>query len=104
MKSDSAGRRVVNWLFTIPFLIVFGLILGIFDPLQRLARLFGPRPHELVVGLLQKSLIAAFWVCGTRLDVERSPDVEPWTPYLVISNHQSMFDVPIFGSLLFTNF
>ena len=104
MNTESATPRVLSWLFTIPFLVVFGLVLGIFDPLQRLARLFGPRPHEIVVGLLQKSLIASFRVCGTRLHVERSPDVKAWTPYLVISNHQSMFDVPIFGSLLFTNF
>src|SRR5438067_8736491 len=104
MESESHPRSAVDWLFTVPFLIVFGLTLGIFDPLQRIARLFGPRPHEIVTGLLQKSLIAAFRLCGTRLQVERSPEVRPWTPYLVISNHQSMFDVPIFGALLFSNF
>ena len=104
MERESHPRSAVDWLFTVPFLIVFGLTLGIFDPLQRIARLFGPRPHEIVTGLLQKSLIAAFRLCGTRLQVERSSEVRPWTPYLVISNHQSMFDVPIFGALLFTNF
>jgi 1-acyl-sn-glycerol-3-phosphate acyltransferase len=104
MTSDSLARRAVDWTFTVPFLIVFGLVLGIFDPLQRIARIFGPRPHEIVVGLLQRSLIGAFRICGTRLEVERSGAVESWTPYLVISNHQSMFDVPIFGALLFSNF
>src|SRR5207247_709731 len=73
-------------------------------PLQRIARLFGPRPHEIVVGLLQKSLLGAFRLCGARLEVERSDEVKPWTPYVVIANHQSMFDVPIFGALLFSNF
>lgn len=97
-------RRIADWLFTVPFLVVFGLILGVFDPLQRIARLFGPRPHEIVVGLLQTALIKAFRLCGTTLAVERSPAVKPWTPYLVIANHQSMFDVPIFGALLFSNF
>jgi 1-acyl-sn-glycerol-3-phosphate acyltransferase len=97
-------QRAVDWLFTLPFLIVFGLVLAVFDPLQRIARLFGPRPHEIVVGLLQKSLLGAFRLCGTRLEVERSAEVKPWTPYLVIANHQSMFDVPIFGALLFSNF
>ncbi len=97
-------RRVVDWLFTVPFLITFGLVLGLFDPLQRIARLFGPRPHEIVVGLLQKSLLGAFRLCGTRLEVDRSAEVKPWTPYLIVSNHQSMFDVPIFGALLFSNF
>ena len=97
-------RIVFDWIFTVPFLIAFGLTLGIFDPLQRIARLFGPRPHEIVVGLLQKTLIGVFRLCGTRLEVERSEAVEGWKPYLVIANHQSMFDVPIFGALLFSNF
>jgi 1-acyl-sn-glycerol-3-phosphate acyltransferase len=97
-------KRVTDWLFTTPFLVAFGLILAVFDPLQRVARLFGPRPHEIVVGLLQTSLINAFRLCGTTLEVQRSLEVKPWTPYLVVANHQSMFDVPIFGALLFTNF
>jgi 1-acyl-sn-glycerol-3-phosphate acyltransferase len=104
MKRVPPMQKAVDWLFTAPFLIVFGLALGVFDPLQRLARMFGPRPHEVVVGILQKALLGAFRVCGTRLEVTRSPGIRPWTPYLVIANHQSMFDVPIFGALLFTNF
>jgi 1-acyl-sn-glycerol-3-phosphate acyltransferase len=97
-------RHIVDWVFTIPFLLVFGLILAVFDPLQRIARPFGSRPHEIVVGLLQTSLLWAFHLCGTRLKVERSPLVRPWTPYLLVANHQSMFDIPILGALLFTNF
>jgi 1-acyl-sn-glycerol-3-phosphate acyltransferase len=69
-----------------------------------LARLFGPRPHEVVVGWLQVSLVAAIRLCGTRIEVERSPSVRPHTPYLLIANHQSMFDIPILGALLFTNY
>ncbi len=97
-------RRIVDWLFTLPFLFAFGSLLVVFDPLQRLARLFGQRPQEIVVGALQRSLLWAFRVAGTRLRVERSPALEPWTPYLLVANHQSMFDVPIFGGLLFSNF
>jgi 1-acyl-sn-glycerol-3-phosphate acyltransferase len=101
-----AGERpsVLDWLFTLPFLVVFGLILVVFDLLQRVARLLGPRPHEIVVGLLQVSLLGALRMCGTRIDVERSPEVAPRTPYVVIANHQSMFDIPILGALLFTNY
>jgi 1-acyl-sn-glycerol-3-phosphate acyltransferase len=94
----------VDWVFSVPFLVAFGLILAVFDPMQRLARLFGPRPHEVVVGLLQTSLLGAFRLCGTRLDVDRSPAVAPRTPYVIIANHQSMFDIPILGALLFSNF
>ncbi len=97
-------KRTLDWVFTFPFLLSFGLILGVFDPLQRIARLFGSRPHEIVVGLLQICLLGAFRICGTRLEVERSPEVKRGTPYIVIANHQSMFDIPIFGALLFSNF
>ena len=97
-------KQLRDWTFTVPFLIAFGLLLLMFDVAQRIARLFGRRPHEYVVGALQWSLIRAFGICGTRLRVERSPLVRPHTPYLVIANHQSMFDIPIFGGLLFTNF
>ncbi|HXQ23811.1 MAG TPA: lysophospholipid acyltransferase family protein [Candidatus Acidoferrales bacterium] len=93
-----------DWILTIPFLLTFGLILVVFDVAQRVARLFGQRPQEYVAGALQVALVWAFRICGTRLLVERSPHVRPRTPYLIIANHQSMFDVPIFGALLFTNF
>ncbi len=94
----------MDWVFSLPFLIAFGLILIVFDPLQRVARLFGPRPHEVVVGLLQTSLLGAFRLCGTRLQVDRSPAVAPRTPYVIIANHQSLLDIPILGALLFSNF
>ena len=99
-----APARLLDWLFSLPFLLAFGALLVLFDPLQRIARLFGQRPQEIVVGALQTSLVAACHLCGTRFEVERAPGVLPNTPYLLIANHQSMFDIPIIGSLLFTNY
>jgi 1-acyl-sn-glycerol-3-phosphate acyltransferase len=96
--------RVVDWVFTLPFLIAFGGALAIFDPIQRVARVFGQRPQEIAIGALQTTLLGAFWLCGTRLRVERAPEVRPGTGYVLIANHQSMFDIPIFGALLFSNF
>jgi 1-acyl-sn-glycerol-3-phosphate acyltransferase len=96
-------RQLRDWLFTIPFLLTFGLILLVFDVLQRVARVFGPRPHEVVVAGLQWSITTALRICGTRFEIERSDAVRPHTPYLVISNHQSMFDIPLLGAMLFTN-
>jgi 1-acyl-sn-glycerol-3-phosphate acyltransferase len=97
-------KHLRDWLFTIPFLLTFGLLLVVFDIAQRVARLFGPRPHEYVVGALQVSLVRALALCGTRWQVQRSPHIRPYTPYLIIANHQSMYDVPIIGALFFTNF
>lgn len=96
--------RPIDWLVTPLFLLAFGTTLLVFDPLQRVARLFGQRPQEYVAGALQVALVKVFGLAGTKLLVERSPRVLPNTPYLFISNHQSMFDIPIFGAVLFSNF
>lgn len=100
----ASAARPIDWVASLPFLLAFGAILLLFDPLQRLARLFGPRPHEVVVGWLNVSLVAACRLCGTRFEVERAPGLRPHTPYLLIANHQSMFDIPIVGALLLTNY
>lgn len=94
----------MDWLFTPVFLVVFGATLLVFDPIQRLARLLGQRPHEYVVGAMQRVLVWAIQICGMHLEVERSDAVRPHTGYLLVANHQSMFDIPILGSALFTNF
>jgi 1-acyl-sn-glycerol-3-phosphate acyltransferase len=96
--------RIRDWVFTVPFLLSFGLILLVFDVAQRVARLFGQRSQEYVAGALQIALVRSFIICGARLHVDRSARIQRRTPYLIIANHQSMFDVPIFGALFFTNF
>jgi len=96
--------RPLSWAGTLVFLPVFGATLLVFDVAQRIARLFGQRPQEYVAGALQVALVSSFRLCNTRLLVERAPGVRPWTSYIVVSNHQSMFDIPILGALLFSNF
>lgn len=97
-------KLLVDWIFTVPFLVAFGGALAIFDPMQRIAYRFGQRPQEIVAGALQVVLVWAFRICGTRIVVERSPHVRPRAPYVLIANHQSLFDIPIFGAILFSNF
>jgi 1-acyl-sn-glycerol-3-phosphate acyltransferase len=96
--------RLGSWLATLVFLPVFGLVMVVFDVAQRIAWLFGQRPQEYVAGALQWTLVRTFGICDTRLAVERSPEVQPWASYIIVSNHQSMFDIPILGSLFFSNF
>jgi 1-acyl-sn-glycerol-3-phosphate acyltransferase len=98
------ARGLLSWAGTLVFLPVFGVILLVFDLAQRVARLFGQRPQEYVAGALQVALVWSFRLCNTRLVVERAAAVRPWTSYIVVSNHQSMFDIPILGALFFSNF
>ena len=97
-------HRLLSWLATLVFLPAFGAVMVIFDVAQRIAYLFGSRPQEYVAGAVQWVLVRTFGICGTRLVVERAPELRSWTSYIVVSNHQSMFDIVILGSLLFSNF
>jgi 1-acyl-sn-glycerol-3-phosphate acyltransferase len=96
-------RTIRDWLFTIPFLVGFGLTLVAFDVVARAVRPFGLRRFELVMARLQRTLLALLRISGTRLQVERSQLIEPHTGYIIVSNHQGLFDIPIIGGLLPTN-
>lgn len=97
-------RAVRDWVLTIPFLLLFGLTLLLFDIAGRLVRPFSLRGFEVVMAALQRTLMFLFRVCGTRVEVERSTDILPGRGYAIISNHQSMFDIALIGGLLFTNY
>jgi 1-acyl-sn-glycerol-3-phosphate acyltransferase len=97
-------RTVRDWALTIPFLVAFGLCLAVFDVAGRVVRPFSLRAFEAVMAALQRSLMATFRICGTRVVVERSSGVAAHTGYVIISNHQSMFDIALIGGILFTNY
>jgi 1-acyl-sn-glycerol-3-phosphate acyltransferase len=96
--------RFWSWATTLVFLPVFGAIMLVFDVAQRVAWAASPRAQEYVAGALQWSLVHAFRLTGMRLAVERDPRIRPHVSYIIVSNHQSMFDIPILGSLFFSNF
>ncbi len=97
-------KRILDWMVTVPVLIGFGASLLFYDVTGRIARLFGRRPFEWTMACLQRSLVEVFRLTGTRITVERHPDVRPGTGYALIANHQSLFDIALIGGLLFSNY
>ncbi len=102
-RKEPTLKRFLDWPTTVLFLLAFGSLLVLFDIVQRAARLFGQRPQEYAAAALQWSIWRALHLSGTRFEVERSPLVRPHTPYILVSNHQSMFDIAAVGGLFFTN-
>ena len=93
-----------DWLFSVPTLIAFGLSLIFFDVVGRVALLFGLRPFEWTMAALQRTLLSVIGISGVRFDVEGLDRFSASGGYLFASNHQSMYDVPIFGGILIENF
>ena len=93
-----------DWVFSIPTLIAFGVSLVFYDIVGRVALLFGLRPFEWTMAALQRTLLSVFAISAVRFDVEGLDGFSASGGYLFVSNHQSMYDVPIFGGILIKNF
>lgn len=96
-------QRTLDWVGTILYAVVFGLILLVYDVALRLANLFGIRALERVAVSLQTSLVASYRVMGASITSSISSEIQDGESYVIVSNHQSMFDIPLFAWALPTN-
>ncbi len=93
-------RKVRDWFFSIATVVAFGSVMVAGDVAQRVAYRLGDRAYEATVGWLQATLIKVYRISGVRVTTEGIDSLEPKGGYLFVSNHQSMFDIPIFGGIL----
>lgn len=96
-------RRLRDWITSLPTVIAFGLVLGLGDLAQRITIRMGMKRYDRTIAGIHHWLLRAFRPSGTRVIPQGRQHLEPTGGYLVISNHQSMFDISIFGSLLAGN-
>ncbi len=96
--------RARDWFFSILTVTAFALTLVFYDIVGRIALLFGLRPFEWAMAALQRSLLAVFRISGVQFEIEGLEEIEDSGGYLFVSNHQSMYDIPIFGGILIRNF
>lgn len=97
-------RRIRDWVFTVPFLLAMGGTLVVFHVAGLIALRLGPRPFERVMARLQWTLMHLFSITGMKLDVEKSPGIQPDRGYVIIANHQSMFDIAVIGGVMLSNY
>ena len=99
LDSAAPGRRPracwTDWPGTVLFLAAFGVILALFEPLQWAALTLGRRAHEKCVVALNRCLFFALKLTGLKVVLEIHPQLSTLKMPVVISNHQSMFDIPI---------
>lgn len=88
-------NKVASIILTPLFFLLFGLILLIFQPIQVFTRnVFGAIAHDITVGWLNFWLMSALKVLGTRIKFKNFTNLSLDEPVLIISNHQSMWDIP----------
>lgn len=88
-------QKIVSYPLSFLFLIFFGLTLLVFHPVQWIClSFFGYNTHKKSVSLLNLCLMGCTHILGTRYSF-RMPDKMPEKgPLIIVSNHQSMYDIP----------
>ncbi|RZS99094.1 lysophospholipid acyltransferase family protein [Aquimarina brevivitae] len=89
-------KKLISYPFSILFYLVFGLILVVFHPLQWLALQLGGRSaHNTVVNYLNLSILGSLSLLGVYISFRKKFVIPQGKPLIIVSNHQSMFDIPL---------
>ena len=96
--------KFLYWIPTILFFVIFGLILAVFHPLQVVGKAIGYQAHKTVVDVMILCINASLWVLASPPKFLRLHGALPKDkPLIVVSNHQSMFDIPAIARLFMKN-
>lgn len=90
----SSIRLIIDWFLYCLFVVAFVLVFVVFDPVQRIAMRFGHKYHDRVIYVIHYALLFCVKLMGTRIEfIGEVPTTS--NPLLVVSNHQSMWDIPM---------
>ncbi len=95
--SASSGRtRLIDWLVTLPYTVTFIGILVFFHPIHLLAACISRKLHKQALDLMNISIILNIrFMAGARYRVIGKPYLPEGRPVIIVSNHQSMYDIPM---------
>jgi len=88
-------NKIIAYPFSILFYLFFGTVLVVFHAIQVIAlKVFGYNAHKTSVDVLNFFIMRCLNLLGTRIYFENDYNFELNTPHIIVSNHQSMYDIP----------
>lgn len=88
-------QKLISYPLSLIFYLLFGGVLVLFHPIQWIClRGFGYAAHQRSVALLNYLIMASTRVLGTRYTFEGGDPLPTDRPLIIVTNHQSMFDIP----------
>ncbi len=88
-------RSVAGAILSVPFFLVFGLLLSLFHPIQVISRKTGGyHAHKRSVDILNLLLIKSLMILGVRVRFSGFETVPADRPLVIVANHQSGYDIP----------
>ena len=90
-----AVKKLISYPLSLIFFLLFGLVLVLFQPIQWLClKFFGYHAHQGSVSILNYLIMGCTRVLGTRYSFVNRVDIPQGRPLIIVTNHQSMFDIP----------
>ena len=87
-------QKILAIPLSIIYYMLFGATLLIFHPIQWVCfNVFGYKAHKKSVDVLNFFLMANTWVLGTTYKIENRSHVPEKGPFIIVSNHQSLYDI-----------
>lgn len=86
--------KVLSYILSPIFGLVFFLILLVFHPLQWIALKIGYRTHKFVVDIMNLFLIRSLLILGITIRFKKHYKIPKNKTIIFVANHQSLFDIP----------
>ncbi len=87
-------KKIIDYLLSLIYGIHFIVTILIFHPIQWITlNVFGKKAHKVIVDYLNFSLNYGLYLMGCSIKFEMRTSIPENRPIIVISNHQSMYDI-----------
>jgi 1-acyl-sn-glycerol-3-phosphate acyltransferase len=88
-------KNILAYILTPIYYLVFGLLLAIFHPVQMIGwHVWGYEGQKRAVEILNILIIKSLWILGNRTEFIGLEKIPQDKPLLIVSNHQSQYDIP----------
>lgn len=86
-------KKILLFPLSVIFYLAFILVLLVFHVLQWVTLKMGYQPHKITVDYLNFWLLACLYLIGNRSTYKNEQHLPTDKPLIIVSNHQSMFDI-----------
>jgi 1-acyl-sn-glycerol-3-phosphate acyltransferase len=87
-------KKILSYILTPVYLLLFLILLLIFHPIQVFTRwIWGYPVRKKVVDILNFGLLYSLWILGTKITFRGFEKIPANRPLIIVANHQSLLDI-----------
>ena len=88
-------KKLLGYILSPIYLLVFGLLLGIFHPIQVICwKVWGYPAQKRAVDIMNYLIIKSLIILSSKVKFKGFEKLPEDCPLIIVSNHQSQYDIP----------